>query len=179
MTASSKNQQLVEGLRALAAFVEANDDFEFVPGIGQVVVKADFYTWYLEGDEARKKAIADLTRRLTRVGKVEKLFGSDYAWIRLMFGPHVQFDISTNRELICERVVVGKKVIPAQPERVIPAEPERTVEEVEWRCQPVLTAGASHVIEGEMRELEAGTDPAALQLEAVTAGSGEDSDVPF
>jgi hypothetical protein len=82
----------------------------------------------------------------------------------------VQFNISTMRKTICERVVVGKKVIPARPETVIPASPERTEEEIEWRCHPVMTAGTSHTIEGEVAELES-SEP--LQLASAT------DDFPF
>ena len=110
-----------------------------------------FPTWYIPREADRAQAIGDLTRRMIRVGKVEKLYSDEFAWIRLDFGPHVQLAISTMRKTICERVVVGKKVIPAQPERTIAATPEQTVEEVEWRCHPVLTAGSSHTIEGEAK----------------------------
>lgn len=185
--ASEKNQQLIEGLRRLLAFVEANQDFEFVPGADKSIVRVDFHTWYLNGEDNQRLAIADLTRRMAGagVGKVEKLYSDDYAWIRLAFGEFIQFDITTLRKTICERVVVGKKVIAAQPERVIAASPERTEEEVEWRCHPVLTAGSSHTIDGQMGELESGTDAASLQLEsggvavAEEEAEEEDNSIPL
>ena len=167
---TTKNAELIQGLRDLLAFVESNDDFDFVPGGDTNIVNGEFRTWYLSGDDARRSSIADLTRRLARVNKVEKLYGDDFAWIRLQFGQYVRFDVSTLRETICKRVIVGKKVIAAQPERVIPATSERTVDEVEWRCHPVLTAGSSHTIEGEAPELESSD---TLQLEAET------SEMPF
>ena len=177
---SEKNQQLVEGLRALLAFVEANDDFEFVPGGDTDIVELKFRTWYLNGEDNRRVSIADLTRRLAHAGKVDKLYGDDYAWVRSQFGPFVKAEIATMRETICEKVVVGKKVIPAQPERVIAAQPERIEEEVEWRCHPVITAGSGHTIEGQVGELESGTDAASLQLESggVAVAQAED-DLPF
>ena len=176
---SEKNQKLIEGLRQLLAFVEANDDFEFVPGSDDFVLQLQWHAWYIHKEDEQRLAIADLTRRMAKVGKVEKFYSSDYAWIRLPFGPHVRIDLSTMRKTICERVVVGKKLIPAQPERVIPATAERVEEEVEWRCHPVLTAGSSHVIEGQVGELESGTDAATLQLEAVAAAGNSDDDIPF
>jgi hypothetical protein len=155
-----KNAELIQGLRDLLAFVESNDDFEFVPGNATSIVTMDFHSWYLPGsDDARRPAIADLTRRLAHQGKVEKLYSDEFAWIRLRFGQFVKFDISTMRKTICERVVVGKKVIPAQPERTIAATPERMEEEVEWRCHPVLTAGSSHTIEGDAPQIEASETP--------------------
>jgi len=166
----SKNAQLIQGLRDLLAFVEANDDFDFVPGTDTDIIQGNFHAWYLHtGDEERRAAIANLTRRMARVGKAEKLYTDSFAHIRLEFGPFVRFQIATLRETICERVVVGKKLIAAQPERVIAATPEQTVDEVEWRCHPVMTAGSSHTIDG-VAELES---PETPQLVAQT------DDIPF
>jgi hypothetical protein len=150
-----KNAELIQGLRDLLAFVESNDDFEFTPGDFAPAVELNYPTWYLSKPADRAPVVAELTRRLVRFGKVEKQYSNDFAWIRLNFGQQVRFSISTMRETICERVVVGRKVIPAQAEVVIPAKPETTVDEVEWRCHPVLTAGTSHTIEGEAPQLEA------------------------
>src|SRR5579872_5532582 len=108
---SEKNRELIEGLRGLLAFVEANQDFEFVPGNDDFVIQLNWHAWYIYEEDAQRVAIADLTRRMARVGKVEKCYSSDYAWIRLPFGPHVRIDLSTMRKTICERVVVGRKLI--------------------------------------------------------------------
>jgi hypothetical protein len=182
---TEKNAELIKGLRELLAFVEANDDFEFSPSSGSFMIEANARTWYTSGEEKQRIFIADLTRRMAHHGKVEKLYSDDYAWIRLHFGPYVEFSISTMRKVICERVVVGKKVIPARPETVIPASPERTEEEIEWRCHPVMTAGTagtSHSIAGELVELESGTDPATLQLESGAEAADREADresMPF
>ena len=168
---TTKNAELIQGLRDLLAFVESNDDFDFVPGGDTNIVNGEFRSFYIHsGDEARRIAISDLTRRMARVKKLDKLYSDSFAWIRLQFGPFVRFDITSLRETVCERVVVGKKVIPARAEQVIPAAPESSVDEVEWRCHPVLTAGSSHTIEGEAPELESSD---TLQLEAET------SEMPF
>lgn len=138
-----ENTELIQGLRDLLAFVESNQDFEFNPSPSTFVINAEARTWYFNGEDKQRQFIADLTRRMAHCGKVEKVYGNEFAWIRLNFGPHVKFEINTMREVICERVVVGKKIIPARPPTVIPAAPERTEEEVEWRCHPVMTAGSS------------------------------------
>lgn len=138
-----KNQELIQGLRDMLAFVEANQDFDFCPTAGTCTVDLNFRTWYMQSDDVRRVAIANLTRRMAHAGKVDKLYTDSFAFIRLNFAPAVKIEISTMRETVCERVVVGKKLIPAQPERVIPAQEETTVEEVEWRCHPVMTAGSS------------------------------------
>ena len=64
---TKKNAELIQGLRDLLAFVESNDDFEFVPAGDTNIVDIQFRTWYLSGDDVRRASIADLTRRLARV----------------------------------------------------------------------------------------------------------------
>ena len=93
-----KNAQLIQGLRDLLAFIEANEDFDFIPSMGALVVEAKAYTWYLGGEERQRLFIADITRRMAHAGKVEKLYSDDYAWLRLQFGPFVKFDVTTMRD---------------------------------------------------------------------------------
>jgi len=48
--------------------------------------------------------------------------------------PTFSIEINANRSQVCEKVIVGKKVIPSKPEEIIPAEPEKEVDIVEWKC---------------------------------------------
>lgn len=54
----------------------------------------------------------------------------------------VEYEWWTQRENVCEPVVVGKRTItiPAQPAK--PEQPEQTIEEdvIEWKCPPALLA---------------------------------------
>ena len=134
---NEKNAQLLSGLRDLCAFIEANDDFEFVTG-QQPQVEMNFSTWCQRGtDEQRKERLCDLAKRM---GKAEKTYAESFFWMRHNFGPLVQLKAISMREVVCERVVTGKEVIPAQAERVLPAIPEHTVEVVTWKCAPILAA---------------------------------------
>jgi hypothetical protein len=158
----TKNQEIIQGLRDLLAFVEANEDFDFAPGTDTNIVEMAFRAWYQPGEDRQRIAIGNLTQRMAHRGKVEKLYGDEFAWIRLQFGKFVRLDISTLRKTICERVIVGKKLVPAQPERVLPATPETTVDEVEWRCHPVLVRPESTEVPEDLSL----TDGGAPLLEA-------------
>ena len=132
---NEKNAQLLSGLRDLCAFIEANDDFEFVTG-QQPQVELSLATWYLRGSKEEHRAyVCDLAKR---VGKAEKLYGDEFFWLRHDFNPLVRLAVTSMRDVVCERVVTGKEIIPAQPRRHLPATKEHEVEIVEWKCAPIL-----------------------------------------
>ena len=134
---NEKNAQLLSGLRDLCAFIEANDDFEFVTG-QQPQVELSLATWHLCGSKEEHRAyVCDLARR---VGKAEKRYADEFFWLRHDFNPLVRLVVTSMRDVVCERVVTGREVIPAQAEQVLPAIPERTVEVVTWKCAPILAA---------------------------------------
>lgn len=85
-------------------------------------------------------------------GRLEKKVKGDWYCLIKHFGKHVTLEFNKSRELVCERVKVGEKIIPAEPERfipeqVIPAKPERVEEVYEWKCPPVLAKPADPVAE--------------------------------
>lgn len=131
------NEKLIEGLQELTAFIIENDDFNFTEGSFDDTIEFNYRTWYLDGNEKEvgKAKVADLVRRL---GNVDKSYGDEFAWMRAKFGPHVRFGISAHREVVCERVVTGKKVIPAHDGYYVAPAPEHEVEIVEWKCSPIL-----------------------------------------
>ena len=51
----TKNAELIQGLRDLLAFVEANQDFEFNPVVGMSNVELKACVWYIHDDERQKK----------------------------------------------------------------------------------------------------------------------------
>jgi hypothetical protein len=130
------NTELVQGLRDLLAFVEANDDFDFQTGSSPVVT-LNWRDWYFHNatPQQRREMLADLAKRL---GSGEKVYYGDFFWFKHSFGPHVLVDAACNRETVCERVVVGKKLVPAHGEIVLPAEPEKEIDIVEWNCHSLL-----------------------------------------
>ena len=85
---NEKNAQLLSGLRDLCAFIEANDDFEFVTG-QQPQVELSLATWHLCGSKEEHRAyVCDLARR---VGKAEKVYRDSFFSMTHHFGPYVQF----------------------------------------------------------------------------------------
>ena len=84
---------------------------------------------------------AELLARTRGVGEVKKEAGEfDGNFnLRKNFG-QVVVGWFTDRSQICERVVTGTKILPAEPEKIVPAKPERTIEIVEWICPKSLLA---------------------------------------
>lgn len=76
-------------------------------------------------------------------GDVDKEVNSQLFKLVKDFGGGVKVEWVAYREAVCERVVVGTKIVPAEPERVVAAVPERTEEVVEWKCPSLLKAAAS------------------------------------
>lgn len=103
-------------------------------------------------------------------GNVDKeVNGSHFKLVR-DFGGGIKIEWVAYRETVCEKVVIGKKVIPAEPERVVAATPEREEDVVEWKCPSLLKASQS-IEMPEGLELEASAQP---QLPAST-----EDDIPW
>ena len=133
---NEKNAQLVAGIRDLIAFIEANDDFEFVTGEAHQVV-FHWRDWYLDSADSSKRR-ARLAYLAQRLGKAEKQYSGDFFWLRHDFGPHVRIEAASERDVVCERVVTGTRLVPAQEAYTMPALPEHEEEIVEWKCAPIL-----------------------------------------
>lgn len=129
------NEKLKSGLRDLLAFIEANDDINLETALR---VTAYYRSWYLHtSTERSREAVLDMVRRL---GTGKKKYGDDFFWFIKNFSDYVEFEVSTERNTVCERVKVGEEVV---PEHVLPARektvvPERVVEKYVWRCSPLL-----------------------------------------
>lgn len=66
----------------------------------------------------------------------EKVYNREWFYLQRSFGEDLSLDITTPRETICRKVVVGTVKVPAQP--------EHTREIVEWVCDDVsLLAGGA------------------------------------
>lgn len=129
------NETLKQGLRDLLAFVESNDDFDFEMKRPDLVVM-QISSWYLHRSKSEQKAyVCDLARR---VGTAEKQYGDEFFHLNHSFGPLVQLQVASKRDVVCERVVVGQKTIPAHGGYTIPPAEEQIVDVVEWKCSPIL-----------------------------------------
>ena len=120
--AETERDQFLFGLRELLEFVETHPGFP-LPVLPRFSVSV-----------GSKEDLADAARTL---GKVQKEVSSAWYSIQRQFGS-ITLDIFAARDRVCERVVVGTKVIPARPEVLLPAVPERTEEIVEWKCGSLL-----------------------------------------
>lgn len=91
-------------------------------------------------------------------GDVDKEVSSQLFKLKKDFGGGVGIEWIAYRENVCERVVVGTKVVPAQPAHYVEAVPEKVEEVVEWKCPSLLKAGAS-VQMPDTPELESPSQP--------------------
>lgn len=137
---------MADGLRALAAMVESNPHLaEWLKyALGHMMAPIT------RADDPRS-LLADFTRAtLATGGTVEKYYSDDdsqtWAGIHAGFGP-LSIQIYTLRGEVCERVVIGvKEVTKEVPDpTALAAVPKvtvtETVEQIEWRCTPLLAAG--------------------------------------
>ena len=114
----NNNQELIDGLREMADFLEERPDF------GAVGVPS--FLCYM----ADKESFVEHCRQL---GSYAKHVDDGGKWIEAhkRFGP-IDFQVYTARENICERLVteveVPEEVIPAIPATVIAAHTETKVE---------------------------------------------------
>ena len=120
-------KEFVESLRNLADFFEQHEEIR-LPLTTHITVFPNY--------SESKQQFRDFCRAIG--GKIEKQFGDDVMYADKPFGNLFILRFMAYRDAVCERVVVGTKVLPATEERIVPAEPEREVEIVEWRCGSVL-----------------------------------------
>lgn len=127
----NRNQKLIDGIRNLANFLEANPQLPRNYGEVRLLTFPD-----------------DLAEAAKGMGFLEKKTAGAYFSLVKRFGQDVSFEFLKSREQVCERVVTGTKVIPAKEAYLVPAEPEKTVEVFEWKCpDSILEAAAeAHAI---------------------------------
>lgn len=116
----SKHEQYADGLRAIADWYEAHQDIPLPSGGIEV------YSVHT------KEEAANVIRSL---GRCEKKYDSTFFYVIGEFGP-ISLKFSWYRSEVCERRVVGKKLVPAH------YTPEREEEIVEWDCHPILQPSA-------------------------------------
>jgi hypothetical protein len=121
-------ENFIQALRDMADFFEKNEEV-LLPKWQQSI------SLFSTNDDSAKAELAAFARAM---GKVAKEYGDELVTLSKDFDCLLQLKIHANRGAVCERVVVGTKIIPAEPKRVIPAQPERVEELVEWHCTPVL-----------------------------------------
>jgi hypothetical protein len=145
MAYNTDRTQYIAGLRELADLLDKHDDLP-VPTHGDI-------HWLLfsmgsadtEHLAKQKATAATIVRRLGGAQKdAEK--GDLFDFTRTLGGEHgLELQVTVDRDAVCERVVVAThevtETIPDPTVSVPLVEVTKTVEEVEWRCLPLL-AGA-------------------------------------
>ncbi len=108
--------RIVQGLRELASFLEAHPE---VP------------TPYVGTQNAFVQTKEEIAA-VARVGSWEKKWIDDWFSLDHAFSGDVKLSVNVARAQVCERVVTGKQIIPAQP--------EREIDVYEWHCDESLLA---------------------------------------
>lgn len=126
-----KRLEYVAALRELADYLVTHELPDTIAGFYSGDTRQTFEPHTLFITARNKKDFGLLCAGL---GSFEKVV-TDYstgAEVKLPGGTRVHVSIS--RDMVCKRVVVGTKVVPAKEEEIIPAEPEREEEVVKWVC---------------------------------------------
>lgn len=142
-------RQIIDGLRALADTLTASPELVELLGLrwsdfgrhGKINVS-------VAGQDNARQAIAAFTRAALRSGAtVDKSMSDKWGGVVARFGS-VGVEVFAEREEVCERVVVGTREVTKEvPDPAALAAMPRvtvteTVEDVEWKCRPLLDAGA-------------------------------------
>lgn len=122
-------KEYVIGLRELADFIESLNITEAEHG--EVPAMTGFWFGHkLQGFVYSKEDIAVWARAM---GSFNKNFDGNYFELVKKFSENVSMEVNIGRDNICERVVIGTKIV---PETYIPSKfvAEHEEEIVEWRC---------------------------------------------
>lgn len=133
-------------LRSIADMIDAHPDLVIGPAPeGEIspVLRYTFDKVNIPVDT--REAVAAMARAGLAVGaKVVKHQGDLYAGVTLNFGDEVSLYVYADRAAICERIVLGTREVTKEvPDATaLAAVPKvtvtETVEDVEWRCAPIL-----------------------------------------
>ena len=138
-------QSVTTALREAADLLDQHPDLPqpYITSSSDGSVRLNWYLNIHVDDLADQKALAAAI--VKAVGGAWTKDANDYDGGRFSFTQArglLWFNVQTQREAVCERVVTGTEtvLVPAKP-----AEPERTIERetVEWRCEPLLAEVAS------------------------------------
>ena len=123
----------IQGLREIAKFYEDHPETP-LPYEGNICPFTIF--------DASVQHIAAAAKAF---GKADKIYGEDHFELVKTFPSGIVLRFWTSRENVCEKVVVGTKLVPEVHLPAVPAKdaytiPAKTEEVVEWRCKPIMDA---------------------------------------
>lgn len=125
------HEAAIAGLRELADFIEDNPEFA---ELADTTLNLYVANWYEDAD----RQFADLARKLG--GHRTKSANERYLHVTRMFGP-LEVSVFTNREVVCERVVVGTETVEVPDPNAAKVTVEREI--VEWECKSILNGDES------------------------------------
>ena len=121
---------MIAGLRNLADFLEQTPEFD------------DFCLPLEVLSFAKGKMQLAATAKL--IAPCIKQTCGDWFYFIRDFGGEVRIKACIERTALCEKVEVGKRIVPARPETVLPATPEKEETVWEWVCPDSILAMAEN-----------------------------------
>lgn len=135
-------QQQIADLRRLLDLLEANPDVPMPSYFGSSRYGA---VRFFVGDPVEAAAVCKLIGgSWSKNDPNDSDYDADYLELRTVHGREVHVVVVVSRERVCERRVVGKKLV----KKAVVVQPERTeeqyveVDEVEFECGSLLSAAA-------------------------------------
>lgn len=126
-----KIDEALESLKEFADFLAANHD-----RLTDVKFDLDFMIY-----NASEKELAALLRCPRPFDNRWEKDGTDSNfYLRTQFG-EVGFAAMANRDQVCQAVPTGRKIVRRRLVSTSPVYEDVEIDEVEWVCEPVLTAG--------------------------------------
>lgn len=121
-------QETVQGLRALADFIEANPGLPWDPTYWELGV------YGINAEDA-----AAFARSTGTWDKIPAGSDGELLKIQRSFGP-IKLGVFARRDEVCEKVVVGTETVAIPDPVALAAVPTVEVERevVEWKCRPLL-----------------------------------------
>ncbi len=117
--AIEKIDNLIEGLTALKEFLSEEPELNLCP-------YSIHYTLYASDKDEFSRLAATL---VGGAGSIEKKYDNYSCSVTRKFSEHVEVSVNIEREQVCEKIVVGKKIVPSY------YSPEHEEEVVEWKCK--------------------------------------------
>lgn len=117
------SSEYAKGLRELADFVELHPEF------------GEPYQYEFNVFGTDKNA---LTKFVQASGNVMKDTDANFFFVTKKFSGGVRLNFNVRHENICEKVEIGRKIVPAREETVLPAQPEHEEIQYSWKCPTIL-----------------------------------------
>ena len=125
--AAKKREEYCAGLEALAQYLRTNPEV--------VLPDTKEFLNCLYDKTSFVQAVKSL-------GHCEKEYTNWTVKVFKQFGP-LKYGVYTSRETVCEKKVVGKKIVPFREAYLVQAEPEHEEDIVEWECHPILASDST------------------------------------